>query len=77
MVVWLIITFVLGYLAIIFEHVIHINKTASALLTGILCWVIISVAEPGTDLLAVSEIQAYLKEHLPTLWGFSITCTWV
>lgn len=32
--------FGLGYLAIIFEHVIKINKTAVALLIAVLCWVI-------------------------------------
>lgn len=35
-----IIVFVLGYLAIAFEHVIHLNKAASALLTGVFCWTI-------------------------------------
>lgn len=34
----LIILFVIGYLAIALEHPIHINKTATALLTGVLCW---------------------------------------
>ncbi|MDR6564005.1 MULTISPECIES: sodium:proton antiporter NhaD [unclassified Arcicella] len=36
----LIITFVIGYLAIAFEHPIHLNKTATALITGVLCWTI-------------------------------------
>lgn len=35
-----IIIFIIGYLAIAFEHPIKINKTASALLTGVLCWTI-------------------------------------
>jgi len=30
--------FILGYLAIIFEHNIHINKAAPALGAGVLCW---------------------------------------
>ncbi|MFM8215750.1 MAG: sodium:proton antiporter NhaD, partial [Pirellula sp.] len=34
----IIILFVLGYLAIALEHQIHINKAASAILTGVLCW---------------------------------------
>ena len=33
------IVFITGYLAIIFEQKIHLNKAASALLTGVLCWV--------------------------------------
>ena len=33
-----IILFVVGYLAIAFEHSLHVNKAASALLTGVFCW---------------------------------------
>ncbi|MCX6221760.1 MAG: sodium:proton antiporter NhaD [Bacteroidia bacterium] len=33
-----IIIFVLGYAAIAFEHTIKINKSATALITGVLCW---------------------------------------
>ncbi|TAE72191.1 MAG: sodium:proton antiporter [Bacteroidetes bacterium] len=32
--------FVIGYTLITIEHNIHINKTATALLTGVLCWTI-------------------------------------
>jgi Na+/H+ antiporter NhaD/arsenite permease-like protein len=32
--------FVLGYLAIAFEHPLKLNKAASALITGVLCWTI-------------------------------------
>ncbi|MGE3163879.1 MAG: sodium:proton antiporter NhaD [Planctomycetota bacterium] len=32
--------FALGYLAIALEHPIRVNKAASALLTGVLCWVV-------------------------------------
>jgi len=32
--------FILGYIAIAFEHPIKINKAASALITGVLCWTI-------------------------------------
>lgn len=39
----LIAVFVLGYLAIAFEHPIRINKTASALLTGVLMWTLYMV----------------------------------
>jgi Na+/H+ antiporter NhaD/arsenite permease-like protein len=35
--------FVLGYMAIAFEHQIHINKAASAILTGVLCWTLYAV----------------------------------
>ena len=36
----IVIVFVLGYLAIVFEHPLKINKTATALITGVLCWVV-------------------------------------
>ena len=32
--------FILGYMAIAFEHNIHVNKAASALLTAIALWVL-------------------------------------
>lgn len=32
--------FIIGYLAIAFEHSIKINKAASALITGVLCWTV-------------------------------------
>ena len=35
-----IIIFVLGYIAIAFEHPLRLNKAASALITGVLCWTI-------------------------------------
>jgi len=31
-------TFIIGYIAIAFEHSIKINKAATALITGVLCW---------------------------------------
>ncbi len=36
----LIIIFVLGYIAIAFEHPLKLNKAASALITGVICWTI-------------------------------------
>ncbi len=36
----IIIIFVLGYLAIAFEHPLRLNKAASALITGVLCWTV-------------------------------------
>lgn len=36
----LIILFILGYAAIAFEHTLRLNKAASALLTGVLCWTV-------------------------------------
>ncbi|MDN3506953.1 MAG: sodium:proton antiporter NhaD [Simkaniaceae bacterium] len=49
----ILLVFGLGYLAIIFEYTIKINKTAVALLIAVLCWVIyftLSVAPVSQDL---------------------------
>ena len=40
MITLIILIFVLGYAAIAFEHSIKINKAASALITGVLCWTV-------------------------------------
>ena len=45
----IILVFLLGYLAIVFEHQIHINKAASAIVTGVICWSIYAI---GHDQLA-------------------------
>lgn len=51
MIIVVAIIFILGYLAIAFEHAINVNKAASALITGVVCWTILSlggiVEEPG------------------------------
>ncbi|SDK17222.1 Na+/H+ antiporter NhaD [Catalinimonas alkaloidigena] len=59
----LIAIFVIGYAAIAFEHTINLNKTASALLTGILCWTVLALAPPTP---AVQEQETYQEytEHL-------------
>jgi len=44
--------FVLGYLAIVFENQLRLNKTAAALLTGVLCWTAYVV---GQDTHVVNE----------------------
>ena len=36
----IIILFILGYAAIAFEHPLKLNKAASALITGVLCWTV-------------------------------------
>jgi Na+/H+ antiporter NhaD/arsenite permease-like protein len=54
MLIAIIVVFVLGYAAIVFEHSLKINKTASALVTGILCWTIYALS--GVDAQTV-ELQ--------------------
>jgi len=38
--IFIVVIFILGYLAIAFEHPLRINKAATALMTGVLCWTI-------------------------------------
>lgn len=61
----IILVFVLGYLAIIFEHTIKVNKTASALLMGVLTWMFLFFYNPDVHALGervndVSQIIFFL-----------------
>jgi len=47
----IIITFILGYTAIALERPIRINKTASAILTGVLCWTIYILGSANRNLI--------------------------
>ncbi len=55
----ILIVFVLGYLAIALEHPIKINKAASALLTGVLCWTIYILFSHDPE-----HVNHQLVEHL-------------
>ncbi|HSX11000.1 MAG TPA: sodium:proton antiporter NhaD [Chlamydiales bacterium] len=61
----IILIFVVGYLAIIFEHKIKVNKTASALLMAVLCWMFLFLSAPNLHALGekvndVSQIIFFL-----------------
>jgi len=60
----MILIFVLGYMAIAFEHGIKINKAASALITGVLCWTVYILSETDKEL-----VSTQLAEHLSTISG--------
>jgi Na+/H+ antiporter NhaD/arsenite permease-like protein len=47
--------FVAGYLLIALEHPIQINKTATALLTGVICWTIFILSGPSESLRQSTE----------------------
>ena len=57
----IILVFVVGYLAIAMEHPIKINKTASALVTGVLCWTLFMIAEPSATLLQSQNFNQFLE----------------
>ena len=67
----LIIIFVIGYAAIAFEHPLKVNKTATALLTGVLCWTvyIVSANNPDAVLGELSHHLASVSEILFFLLG--------
>ena len=61
-----IIVFAAGYLAIMLEHPLRVNKAASALLTGTLCWTVYVLGQPDKALVIhqlgeqLSDISAIL-----------------
>jgi Na+/H+ antiporter NhaD/arsenite permease-like protein len=46
---YVILIFIIGYLAIALEHPLKINKTATALITGVLCWTLFSIQPPNAS----------------------------
>lgn len=64
MIILIIAIFILGYTAIAFEHKIKINKAATALITGVLCWTVYILFSP--DKLFVGE---ELTKHMGDLSG--------
>src|SRR5688500_11790830 len=62
MLVAIIVVFILGYLCIALEHTLKVNKAASALVTGVLCWTLYIISSSEKDL-----ISAELIDHLGEL----------
>jgi Na+/H+ antiporter NhaD/arsenite permease-like protein len=58
----LLIIFVLGYAFITLEHTIHINKSATALITAVLCWTLIVLNAPDSEIVIES-----LTHHLSSI----------
>lgn len=57
--------FVVGYLFITLEHPLKINKSASALLTGVLVWTVWILMTPGSP----EEVTSALEHHLSNAAG--------
>ncbi|HRG82803.1 MAG TPA: sodium:proton antiporter NhaD [Chitinophagaceae bacterium] len=57
----IIIVFILGYAAIAFEHPLKLNKAASALITGVLCWTLY-IIQSNTPELVSEELLHHLGE---------------
>ena len=60
----IVIVFVLGYLAIVFEHPLKINNTATALITGVLCWVVYILSAADHQV-----VDNQLTDHLGEIAG--------
>ena len=60
----IVLIFIVGYAAIVLEHKLSINKSASALLTGVLCWTIVALVSTN-----IEETQHHLNEHLSEIAG--------
>ena len=57
----IIVVFVIGYVCIALEHTIKINKTASAILTGVICWTLFAVSSPSESLLGSTHFANYIE----------------
>jgi Na+/H+ antiporter NhaD/arsenite permease-like protein len=60
--IFIVIVFVLGYVLIALEHPIKVNKTATALLTGVLCWTLFVMSDPPSSLLQSEYYTSFAKE---------------
>jgi Na+/H+ antiporter NhaD/arsenite permease-like protein len=59
---WLIVLiFVLGYAAITLEHTLKLNKAASALVAGVLCWTVVALTAPDTETM-LHQLESHLGE---------------
>ena len=54
-----VIIFIVGYLLIAFEHPVKINKSATAIVTGVLCWTIYAVGSINS----IEHVTRQLAEH--------------
>ena len=68
--IMIIAVFVIGYLAIAFEHTLKINKAATALLTGSLCWAVYIIMADNSELV-IESIAHHMGELSQILFFFT------
>ena len=73
MLIALSVLFVIGYLAIALEHPLKVDKTASALLLGMLMWVVYAMGSESIVPDAAPDKLAYFLEHILRLPGKAST----
>lgn len=63
-----VLTFIIGYLVIVFEHPLRLDKTVPALLMGALCWAFISLGGDNMQVMnhhhEVGEMESVLLHHI-------------
>ncbi|HEY0354949.1 MAG TPA: sodium:proton antiporter NhaD, partial [Flavisolibacter sp.] len=64
MIILITIVFIIGYAAIALEHPLKINKAATALLTGVVCWSVFALMSPEKH-----HASEMLTEHLGEVAG--------
>ncbi len=68
--VLIILVFILGYIAIAFEHPLKLNKAASAIITGVICWTIYIVQSNNAESVS-DELLHHLGEISSILFSSS------
>ena len=59
MILALLLAFGIGYVLIALEHTVNLNKTATALITGVVCWTIYALMAPS-----IEPVVDHLRHHL-------------
>ena len=67
--------FVLGYVAIATEHNIHVDKCASAIMAGVLCWTIYILA--AGSLVDIAALPPWFVEQHAALDPLALATSWV
>lgn len=62
----LVVIFIVGYLAIAFEHTLRLNKAAAALVTGVLCWTAYMARTDAT--IVETQLAAHFGGHSQVLF---------
>src|SRR5687768_9792987 len=57
----IIVVFAIGYIIIALEHPLKINKTATALITGVVCWMLFTLSSPSASLLSSENFQTFTE----------------
>jgi Na+/H+ antiporter NhaD/arsenite permease-like protein len=77
MITALILVFLIGYLAIVFEHKIAIDKSASAILTGVILWTIAALGHFGSHEQTTESLMHHVGEVAGILFFLMAAMTMV